>query len=223
MKILITLGILAGSTLAGYLSEPMLRAHFTALSESAPAIEEPPASEAEVSATPASEIPPPENAEASDPLPAPETPVAEEAAVQESPEAALDPDTPMPDAASKDTAPVEPEPVPAPQTTGEPESPAVEPASESPPVITLTENEILELMKNSLGSGELKEFSLEQVDASTWQAGEEQEIDGIVYQTGTVSYTAETIFGERLIQAKALIQNGMIKRWIWPVSGVEIK
>jgi hypothetical protein len=56
-----------------------------------------------------------------------------------------------------------------------------------------------------------------------WQAGPQETVDGQVYQTGTVTYRAETIFGVKTIQAKALIQNGRVVRWIWPKSGMEIR
>ena len=40
---------------------------------------------------------------------------------------------------------------------------------------------------------------------------------------GTLTYKAETIFGVKTIQAKALITDGKVQRWIWPKSGMEIK
>ena len=46
---------------------------------------------------------------------------------------------------------------------------------------------------------------------------------GSSFQTGTLNYKAETIFGVRTIQAKALISNGEVVRWIWPKSGMEIR
>jgi hypothetical protein len=48
-------------------------------------------------------------------------------------------------------------------------------------------------------------------------------VDGQPFQTGSVTYKAETIFGVKTIQAKALIKGGKVQRWIWPKSGMEIK
>ena len=77
-------------------------------------------------------------------------------------------------------------------------------------------------MKASIQAGEIKEFSFDQV--LEWQPGEGTEtIDGQGYQTGLASYKAETVFGVKTIQAKALIQGGKVVRWLWPKSGMEIK
>ena len=67
----------------------------------------------------------------------------------------------------------------------------------------------------------MKEFSFEQVLG--WKAGEDEEVDGTKYQTGQAAYKAETIFGVKTIQAKALIKDGKVAKWIWPNSGMEIK
>ena len=56
-----------------------------------------------------------------------------------------------------------------------------------------------------------------------WKAGENEVVDGETYQTGVAAYKAATIFGVKTIQAKALIQGGEVKKWIWPDSGMEIK
>ena len=77
-------------------------------------------------------------------------------------------------------------------------------------------------MKASIQAGEIKEFSFDQV--FEWQPGEGMEtIDGIGYLTGIASYKAETVFGVKTIQAKALIQGGKVVRWLWLKSGMEIK
>jgi hypothetical protein len=75
-------------------------------------------------------------------------------------------------------------------------------------------------MQQSIRSGQVKEFTFDQV--LSWQADADETVDGQTYQTGTISYKAETIFGVRTIQAKALIQDGKVVRWIWPKSGMEI-
>lgn len=76
-------------------------------------------------------------------------------------------------------------------------------------------------MQESIRDGQIKEFRFEQV--LNWKAGEKETVDGQDFQTGLISYKAETIFGVKTIQAKALIQNGKVLRWIWPKSGMEIK
>jgi hypothetical protein len=106
----------------------------------------------------------------------------------------------------------EPEPEPAVATAAEPTAPAA---------TQLGPEEIIALMKSSISSKQITEFSLDQVN--DWKAGEEESIDGSSYQTGTASYQAETIFGTKNIQAKALIQGGKVVRWIWPTSGLEIQ
>lgn len=77
-------------------------------------------------------------------------------------------------------------------------------------------------MKASIQAGEIKEFTFDQV--LEWAAVEGTEmIDGENYQTGIASYKAETVFGVKTIQAKALIQGNKVVRWLWPKSGMEIK
>jgi hypothetical protein len=113
-----------------------------------------------------------------------------------------------------------------PEPAATPEEPsgesAEEPAEETAEAPAVTGPvDVVATMKESIGSGRISEFKTSQV--LTWEAGENEEIDGATYQTGLVSYKAETIFGEKTIQAKALIRNGTVERWIWPKSGLEIK
>ena len=111
---------------------------------------------------------------------------------------------------------VEPVPEPAPE-------PVVEPVPEpvSPGGAGLGEPGIVKAMQQSIRSGQIQEFKFEQVLG--WKAGPEEEVDGEKYQTGLVAYKAETIFGVKNIQAKALIKDGQVIRWIWPKSGMEIR
>ena len=111
---------------------------------------------------------------------------------------------------------VEPVPEPAPE-------PVVEPVPEpvSPGGAGLGEPGIVKAMQQSIRSGQIQEFKFEQVLG--WKAGPEEEVDGEKYQTGLVAYKAETIFGVKNIQAKALIKDGQVVRWIWPKSGMEIR
>ncbi|MCH7225315.1 hypothetical protein [Haloferula sp. A504] len=116
--------------------------------------------------------------------------------------------------------PPAPDPVEPPVAGGEPmEEPAEEPAPE--PAASLDAEEIVKLMQDSIKAGSVSEFTFDQVLG--WKAGEDEERDGVTYQTGLVAYKAETIFGVKTIQAQALIDGGKIVRWIWPKSGMEIK
>lgn len=129
-----------------------------------------------------------------------------------------------------DPAPVEPEPMPVdpvtpPEPEPEPEPVPVEPAPAPEPEPEPAPAEVADAvaaMKDSIKAGEIKEFSFDQV--LDWQPGEGSEtIDGETYQTGLASYKAETVFGVKTIQAKALIKGGKVVRWLWPKSGMEIK
>ncbi len=80
---------------------------------------------------------------------------------------------------------------------------------------------LVKAMQSSISSGQIEEFTGDQVQE--WQAGEVETVDGQEYQTGIASYRAETIFGVKTIQAKALVRDGKVVRWIWPKSGMEIK
>ena len=115
-----------------------------------------------------------------------------------------------------DPAPVTPAD-PAPVTPADPTSATDAVASAG----NLLDPEIVKIMQENIRSGRIKEFTFDQVTA--WTAGKEEEVDNQKYQTGISSYKAETIFGMKNIQAKALIQNGKVIKWIWPTSGLEIQ
>lgn len=118
--------------------------------------------------------------------------------------------------------PPAPEPDPVVAVTPMPE-PVPEPAAEPAPPASaeLDATGIVTVMQESIKGGQIKEFTFDQVLG--WKAGEEEEHDGEKYQTGTVAYKAETIFGVKNIQAQALIKGGKVAKWIWPKSGMEIK
>ncbi|QJE94229.1 hypothetical protein [Luteolibacter luteus] len=146
---------------------------------------------------------------------------------------------PVPEPVVKnDTEPAPaPTPDPAPEPTPEPapaiadnggekmdETPKPEPTpipEAAPTGAVLGEEEIVKAMQESIKAAEVKEFTFDQVLA--WKAGEEEEVDGVKYQIGNAAYKAETIFGVKTIQAKALIKDGKVTKWIWPNSGMEIK
>jgi hypothetical protein len=116
----------------------------------------------------------------------------------------------------------EPAPTPAPVPTPVVE-PAPTPALEAapfPPAETGT-SDVVKVMQASIQAKQVTEFTSEQV--IEWIAGADEIVDGETYQTGIASYKAETIFGVKTIQAKALIKGGKVQRWIWPKSGMDIK
>ena len=102
-----------------------------------------------------------------------------------------------------------PEPTPA---------PAVDPA---PVAVAAGPTDAVKAMQDSVKAAQIKEFTFDQV--LDWKAEADEIVDGETYQTGLASYKAETIFGIKTIQAKALIKAGKVQRWIWPKSGMEIK
>lgn len=174
--------------------------------------------------------PEPEPAPAPDPAPAPGGESQEPAPMPASEPAAA----PAPAAEPAAEPPVEPaaEPTPSAEPPTEPAAepapaaeptPAPEPAPTPAPAPTTTgtQTDVVKIMQESIRSSQVKEFNFEQVLG--WEPGADETVDGEAFKTGTVSYKAETIFGVKTIQAKALISNGKVQRWIWPKSGMEIK
>ena len=76
-------------------------------------------------------------------------------------------------------------------------------------------------MQESIKAAQIKEFTFAQV--LHWEAGADETVDGETYQTGLAFYKAETIFGVKTIQAKALLKAGKVQRWTWRKSGMENK
>ena len=119
----------------------------------------------------------------------------------------------MPEATPPPAAPaVTPEPAPA---------PAPEPTPAPQPEAPVGDVDVVKVMQESIRSSQIKEFTFEQV--LDWKEEATETVDGESYQTGLASYKAETIFGVKTIQAKALIKGGKVQRWIWPKSGMDIK
>lgn len=146
-------------------------------------------------------------------------------AMSDTPPPAPEP-TPTPEPTPEATPAPEPTPEPTPEPAPTPEpTPAPEPAPEPAPTpepAPAGSGDPVAIMKSSIQAGEIKEFTFDQV--LEWVAGEGTEtIDGQSYLTGIASYKAETVFGVKTIQAKALIQGGKVVRWLWPKSGMEIK
>lgn len=100
-----------------------------------------------------------------------------------------------------------------------PEPPAPEPAP-APVTTSLTPEKIVEVMQDSIKGGAVKVFTFDKVTA--WKATEDEEFDGKSYQTGLALYKAMTIFGEKDVEAKALIQEGKVVKWLYANTGMEI-
>ncbi len=116
----------------------------------------------------------------------------------------------------------EPPPVPAPPPIPEPAPVSPTPAPGGTPAVAATgEADIVKAMKDSIQSGQIKEFKSDQV--LQWKGAADESADGETYQTGTILYKAETFLGTKTIEAKAFIKAGKVQRWIWPRSGMEIK
>jgi hypothetical protein len=135
------------------------------------------------------------------------------------------PPAPQPPPVAPPTPEPAPAPAPEPAVTPEPAPPPpVEPAPapvETAPAPEVGASDVVKVMQDSIRTGQIKEFTLEQV--LDWSIGAAETVDGETYQTGLASYKAETIFGVKTIQAKALVKGGKVQRWIWPKSGMEIK
>ena len=114
-----------------------------------------------------------------------------------------------------------PEPAPAVEASPVPDAPEPEMPAESAPPAAVNSTDPVQAMQDSIKAAQIKEFTFEQV--LEWNAAGEETLDGETYQTGLATYKAVTVFGEKNIQAKALIQGGTVKRWIWPKSGTDIK
>lgn len=119
-------------------------------------------------------------------------------------------------------APVTQPAVPAPMAESAP-APAAEPApvAATPAAAAGDPNAVVKIMQESVQARQINEFAFNQVLG--WKAEADETVNGEVFQAGSLTYKAETIFGVKTIQAKALIKDGKVQRWIWPKSGLEIK
>jgi hypothetical protein len=212
MKIVVYIAVIGIAGALGYLLEPTLRPMITNVS-SAP-VQMPPTAEAsdkvnevandtEISIAAVENITPKPT-----PTPAPTetpSPVTENSSpTTESIPAAAETN----EATTNDTT----------NTSESPATPSVTP--EAIPAPSGSSNPV-DAMRASIQSGQFKELKIDKI--LSWNPGGEETIDGVTFATGTVSYEAETIFGLKTVQAKALIQNGVVKKWISPNSGAAIK
>ena len=120
--------------------------------------------------------------------------------------------TPVPEPTPEVTQETAPEPIPntAPDSSEDSSEPSADGAEG-----------IVQAMQSSIKAAQIKEFTFEQI--LEWKAETDEVVDGKTYQIGLASYEAETIFGTKTVQAKALIKAGKVQRWIWLKSGMEIK
>ncbi|MBJ7396744.1 MAG: hypothetical protein JHC76_11930 [Akkermansiaceae bacterium] len=240
MKTILLILVVAGAGILGYMAEPSMRSKLTGSLPNHPKATAVPQTDA-IPEAPVQLLPEPSHEPAPTP-PQDVAPVAEAApeatpaeAVPETP-AQLEPEPSPPPTEpaplTETSPPIEPAPLtesvpptePAPLTES---APPTEPAplSESAP---LTESvdapadaDLVQVMQASIDAGQIKEFTKAQV--LSWTSSTDEIAEGETYQIGLAAYKAETIFGIKTIQAKAMIQSGKVVRWIWPKSGMEIK
>jgi|GEM_PF-4028544 len=104
------------------------------------------------------------------------------------------------------------EPSHADSSTTAPASPFGTPVPTPAPAKSPTELAIEQAMRASYESGSIREFA--QTKPVKWTAGPDETIRGTAYQTGVLEYSTKTILGEKVAQAKALILNGKVDKWI---------
>jgi hypothetical protein len=120
-----------------------------------------------------------------------------------------------------------PAPAPEPEITPEPEPEpeiVVMPEPEKPevkPVVRLSEQELIDALKASVKAGDVNEFSFEQVIA--WKRGSEELVGSDSFEVGMVTYKADTIFDVQELDAKALIKDGKVVKWLWPTTNTEMR
>ncbi|RYD29950.1 MAG: hypothetical protein EOP87_17435 [Verrucomicrobiaceae bacterium] len=102
-----------------------------------------------------------------------------------------------------------------------PEKPADAPAEPAAEFTSMTADDVVQAMQDSLKGTEIKEIKFDQV--SEWAGGEPEEVDGKKFNTGTISYKAQTILGLKSRKAKAYIVGGKVVRWVNPTSGTDIQ
>ncbi|MDB4295204.1 hypothetical protein N9916_00185 [Akkermansiaceae bacterium] len=80
---------------------------------------------------------------------------------------------------------------------------------------------LLRIIHESLRRKEIKELTLEEV--REWKASPDRIKDEVTYQTGVVTYDADTIFGERKVSLQAWIKDGKVHQWTFLRSGIPVK
>ncbi|HEY8960680.1 MAG TPA: hypothetical protein VIM57_00640, partial [Luteolibacter sp.] len=114
---------------------------------------------------------------------------------------------------------------PAPATTGKVELPPVKPLNVDPPVTPSAEttetSPVIVAMQESFQKDGLKEFT--EAQPTRWQVGGDETIKGETYQTGLLDYLAQTPFGGKAMQVKALLRDGKVVKWVSVTSGKELR
>ncbi len=125
------------------------------------------------------------------------------------------------------TPPAPPAVSPAPEVTPEPAPPATSPDPEpepdpaTPSTVRLDGAAIVALLKKDVQAGNVSEFKVSQV--ISWKAGDDMEFDGDTYQTGHVTFKAETVLGVQEHEAIALIEQGKVYKWIWAKTKLDMR
>jgi hypothetical protein len=212
MKTILLILVVAGAGFLGYFAEPSLRSKLTGSLPNHPKATAVPQTEA-IPEAPVQLEPEPRNEPA--PIPPQDVAPVAEAAPEATPAEAV-PETPAQLEPELSPPPTEPAPL---TETAPPTEPA--PLTESVDAPAPADSDVVQVMQASIDAGQIKEFTKAQV--LSWTTSTDEIADGETYQIGLAAYKAETIFGIKTIQAKAMIQSGKVVRWIWPKSGMEIK
>lgn len=97
-----------------------------------------------------------------------------------------------------------------------------EPAPAAPAEFApLAQDEIVKIMQDSIRGGQVTSFKIE--DVSEWTAGEPEELNGVKFNVGMVTYTGTTFMGKSQLRGKAYISGGKVHNWINPKSGTDLK
>ncbi len=108
-------------------------------------------------------------------------------------------------------------PTPAPNLAPAP----VTATEQSQAEVKLDDEAFIKVLQNSVKAGDVTEFKFDQVLG--WKRLGEQLIDGGTYDVGLVVYSAETIFGMQKIQAKALVKDGRVVKWLWATTNIQMR
>ncbi len=116
--------------------------------------------------------------------------------------------------ASNENEAMPPKPEMTEENTGK--APAGEAASGS-----LTAEQLVASMKESLAAGTIKELDAAKVN--NWEAAPNETFDGQEFQVGIATYKEMTILGEKELKAKALFKDGKLDKWIHSKTGMQIR
>jgi hypothetical protein len=108
-----------------------------------------------------------------------------------------------------------PEPAPVIESDPAPDEPKVE------PVVTLSEEEVINILKASVQARDVNEFEIN--DVISWKQADDELIGSDTFQVGMVTYKADTIFDEQQLEAKAIIKDGKVVKWLWPTTNTQMR